>query len=131
MSERADLDKAATEFERQAGLAQFQIAHSRERNRESADHSDYIQDLPDRIGSRNIHRLKRLLQAGNMRKYSEQAEERAKELESVLAHVEKHRRETEAKIDVYISQAQKGANAINDSTTRQNSCYGILAQAGI
>ncbi|HEY4035402.1 MAG TPA: hypothetical protein VGL94_15700 [Ktedonobacteraceae bacterium] len=121
MGERADLDRAATEFERQAGLAEFQIAHSQERDRDSATHSASIQSLSDTIGIERKHYLWRLLRAGEVKKYSEQGDERVKELAGILAHVERHRRETEVKIASYISQAKKRNNAVDDYLARIDS----------
>lgn len=129
LHEKAALVRTVTECKTQAALAQFSITHSRKRNRESGTHSTFIQGLSDGIGRATY--AWRLLKAGYVKDYSKQAEERAKELEDVLAHVEKHRQETEAKIDAYISQAQKRANALNDSTNRQGVVNGIIAGTAI
>ncbi|HEY4032927.1 MAG TPA: hypothetical protein VGL94_03070 [Ktedonobacteraceae bacterium] len=125
LGERAAVDGTATEFETQAALAQFQLAHSQKRDRESLEHSVYIQDrVPNNIGQR-VYAL-RLHKAGWVKNYSKQAEERATELEKVLEHVEKHRQKTEAKIAAYISQAQKRAYAAADAAARLAAVNGMV-----
>ncbi|HEY4035588.1 MAG TPA: hypothetical protein VGL94_16645 [Ktedonobacteraceae bacterium] len=128
MSERADLDRAATDCERLVGLAEFQIAHSRKCNDESAAHSTFIQQLPDGVGRETYP--KRYWKAGNVAEYAKEADKRAEELESVLAYVEKHRQDTEAKIGLYLSQAQKRADAVNEATARENAVNRKFTQSG-
>jgi hypothetical protein len=125
MSDSADLGKAARECEKQARLAELQIAPSQKRDSEVHEHSEYIQNLSNGIGGKS--RLLRQLKAGYVKDYSEQAKERVKELEEILEHVKKRRQETGAKIDAYASQARKRFHAINEHSARQIALYRMLA----
>ncbi|HEY4036932.1 MAG TPA: hypothetical protein VGL94_23485 [Ktedonobacteraceae bacterium] len=119
--------RAATECKRQAELAQFQSGLTDKRRQEAEDHSTYIGNLPNDIGYATI--AKRYLKAGNIEGYAKKADKQVTELENVLAHVEKHWQETEAKINAYRSEIQKRRDARLNAITRENTVNQIFTES--
>lgn len=129
MRDRADMDRAATECKRQAELAQFQSRLTDKRGQEATEHSEYIGNLPNNIGYATL--AKRYLKAGYVEEYAKKADKQVTELENVLAHVEKHWQETEAKMGVYRSKVEKRRRAVNDLAAQSNEVNQILTEFSV